>query len=126
MILTTSTTRHGVVDRLGVYATGNLGPHRPSNGLDPLKGLFVDHGSGILQASPDVRTQISKDRLVIPPVTVTTQSAEAAAQLVVEQAGCNLRRDAEDRRILDDVGQGHYGRIMHSQADVGGWPELKR
>ena len=66
---------------------------------------------------------------------VTTQLAEAAYESVLQQAGCSLKRDLVDVRIIDEIRQGTatYGRswagggkgIIDSQADVGGWPELK-
>ncbi len=51
--------------------------------------------------------------------------AEEAARLVLEGAGCSNKRDAVDVRILDDIRQMHLGRIVASQDDVGGWPELR-
>jgi hypothetical protein len=44
---------------------------------------------------------------------------------VLKQAGCSHRPDAVDRRILDDVRQFRTGRILRSQSEVGGWPELE-
>src|SRR5690606_20795542 len=53
-----------------------------------------------------------------------TTSAERAYSAVLASAGAVLpRRDAVDRRIVDDVRQGR-GRIIDSPRDVGGWPEL--
>src|SRR5207247_1396889 len=53
-----------------------------------------------------------------------TQSATKAAELVLDRAGASLRRDAVDRRVIDDVR--HYrGRLIDSQEQVGGWPALR-
>lgn len=56
-------------------------------------------------------------------------SAEDAFKAVVLHAGASLNRDAVDRRIMEEVQQGTYtygdNGIINSQADVGGWPELK-
>ena len=44
---------------------------------------------------------------------------------MIASAGANLpSRDAVDRRIIDEL-KNRTGRIINSQADVGGWPELK-
>ncbi|OMP30968.1 pectate lyase [Mangrovimonas sp. DI 80] len=59
---------------------------------------------------------------------VETQSAEDAYQLVLQQAGASLRRDAVDERIVNDAktGTASVGNgIIDSQVQVGGWPELK-
>jgi hypothetical protein len=43
---------------------------------------------------------------------------------VLQHGGASLpRRDAVDRRILEDV-VNRTGRIIDSQTEVGGWPEL--
>ena len=54
-----------------------------------------------------------------------TQSAEAAAKLVLAQAGASLHRDAVDQRVTEDV-RNRRGRLLDSQTEVGGWPELHR
>jgi hypothetical protein len=75
-------------------------------------------------------------RTSFPAAFVTTQSAAAARELVLAQAGATLpRRDAVDERILAEVrtGTATSGRsfsgggngIIDSPTDVGGWPELK-
>ncbi len=53
-----------------------------------------------------------------------TQSATEAAELVLAHAGASLHRDAVDRRVIDDV-RHHRGRLIDSQAQVGGWPVLR-
>jgi len=56
---------------------------------------------------------------------IETQSATDAFQSVMLCGGASLpRRDAADRRIVDDV-RNRKGRIINSQTEVGGWPELK-
>jgi pectate lyase len=55
---------------------------------------------------------------------VETQSADEALRLVLASAGAILpKRDAVDERILDDA-RNRTGKIINSQADVGGWPTL--
>jgi len=56
---------------------------------------------------------------------IVTQDAPTAYQAVLESGGASLpRRDAVDRRIVEDVVKG-AGRIINSQREVGGWPELR-
>jgi hypothetical protein len=56
--------------------------------------------------------------------TPQTQSAQAAAELVLTHAGASLRRDAVDQRVVANVRQ-HAGKVIDSQTEVGGWPELR-
>lgn len=56
---------------------------------------------------------------------IKTDSAESAYERVLSLAGASLpNRDAVDLRVVNDVRQG-TGSTINSQADVGGWPELK-
>jgi len=70
---------------------------------------------------------------VVAPVN--TQPAEEAFELVLQGAGASLSRDSVDSRIVQEIrtGTAKFGNsfrgggngIIDSQADVGGWPELK-
>lgn len=62
------------------------------------------------------------------------QTAEEAYETVLAKAGCSLRRDAVDARIVEEVRKGTYTHkgsngstngLIDTQEDVGGWPELK-
>ncbi|MCR9064387.1 MAG: pectate lyase [Cytophagales bacterium] len=56
---------------------------------------------------------------------VQTDNAKMAYQRVLEWGGASLpKRDAVDIRIVNDV-RNRSGKIIASQKDVGGWPELK-
>jgi len=56
--------------------------------------------------------------------TVTTQSAIEAYELVLAGAGATLpARDAVDRRIIEQI-RTRNDRLIDSQTEVGGWPEL--
>ncbi|MFN3557924.1 MAG: polysaccharide lyase family 1 protein [Brevundimonas sp.] len=52
-----------------------------------------------------------------------TETPEAATAAVLERAGASRVRDAVDLRIIEGV-RSRSGRIIDSQAEVGGWPEL--
>ena len=56
--------------------------------------------------------------------TPATQSAMDAAELVLAKSGASFRRDAVDIRVTDDV-RNRRGRLLDSQKEVGGWPELR-
>jgi hypothetical protein len=53
----------------------------------------------------------------------STQSAEAAYELVLAQAGASKARDAADERVIAGIKERTHKRI-DSQKEVGGWPEL--
>jgi pectate lyase len=53
-----------------------------------------------------------------------TESAQKALKEVLAHAGASLKRDAVDERLERDV-KAHEGRVIDSQDQVGGWPELK-
>lgn len=119
--------KHGVIDRLKVFVSGNAGPHRRAATDDEWAGVLTDEKERRLvrTASPELRAQMAAQRLFTPPVPVTVESAEAAYARVLAEAGCNLKRDAFDERILANVRAKKFGVVVKSQADVGGWPDLK-
>lgn len=51
------------------------------------------------------------------------QTAEEAYETVLAKAGCSLRRDAVDKRIVEEVRSGK-GSLIDLPSDVGGWPDL--
>lgn len=53
-----------------------------------------------------------------------TQTSEKAFELVLRLAGASFARDAVDIRVVNDVKKG-TGKLIDSQKEVGGWPELK-
>lgn len=64
----------------------------------------------------------------IPVIEVETKTAADAYEAVLASAGASFHRDAVDDRIVKEVraGEATFGSgIIDSQADVGGWPELK-
>lgn len=61
-----------------------------------------------------------------PPVPVTVHSAADALKIVIAGAGASLRRDAIDIRIIDELSSmGTKGKIIKSEAEVGGIAEIK-
>jgi len=57
----------------------------------------------------------------MPPVTA--DPAPRAFERVLASAGASLARDAVDARVVETVRNG-TGRLIDSQKEVGGWPEL--
>lgn len=53
-----------------------------------------------------------------------TESAASAYERVLQQGGASHVRDAVDLRVLKQVSS-RTGRIIDSQTEVGGWPELR-
>ena len=117
--------KHGVSSQVRVYVAGNVGPHRPQDAGDQLALVFTETRQPIATADAAVRAQIVAAPLFSPPIPVTTERPVDVYQRVLDEAGCNHRRDAVDQRIIANVKARTFGRIVKSQADVGGWPELK-
>ncbi len=63
----------------------------------------------------------ASDRFEFPQVE--TDDAGTAYRRVLGEAGCSLVRDPVDARIISEV-MCEGGRIIDSQEQVGGWPEL--
>jgi hypothetical protein len=66
-----------------------------------------------------------------PSYDVNTQSAQDAFETVLAKAGCSLKRDAIDTRIVKEVRDGSYTYtgiksgtkgIIDTPSHVGGWP----
>lgn len=112
-----------------MYADGNFVWGYPQ--------ISADNWNGGIDFDKDGGASIETLRVLKPyPVApVATQTAESAFDSVLLQAGCSHRRDSVDLRIIDEIrnGTATYGKswdgggkgIIDSQADVGGWPELK-
>jgi hypothetical protein len=82
---------------------------------------------GVEGKSPDA----SVISTAVPVVAIPEEAAEAAFTRVLADAGASHRRDALDRRIVEEVATGtaSYGKnqdgIIDTQQDVGGWPALE-
>lgn len=81
---------------------------------------------GVVPADPWSLTTGVLNRLAepLPVAPVTPDPAAAAYKRVLASAGASKPRDSVDARIVADV-QTRKGRIIDSQHDVGGWPDLK-
>jgi len=91
------------------YFAGNWMNHaEPADPWSLVTGVQAD---GYRQTAP------------IPMAPVTTEPADGAFRAVLAKAGAGRVRDSVDERIMAGVAKGQ-GRIIDSQDDVGGWPEL--
>jgi hypothetical protein len=70
-----------------------------------------------------VQAQLATERLFSPPIPVNIEPAGKAFERVLAEAGA-MPRDAVDRRIVENVRQRRFGRIVKTQDEVGGWPDL--
>lgn len=111
-----------------MFLAGNFVWGFPDVSADNWKGVdFQPDGDATLAT-----LRVAKPYVVAP---VTTQSAEAAFELVLAKAGCSLTRDSVDQRVVNEIRTGtakfgeRYGGggkgIIDSQKEVGGWPELR-
>ena len=111
-----------------MYTSGNFVAGFPDVSADNWKGIDFDSKG---QAS-ETTLRVDQPFVVAP---VKTQSAEAAYELVLARAGCSLKRDSVDTRIINEIrtGSAKFGEtyrgggkgLIDSQKAVGGWPELR-
>ena len=84
--------------------------------------------NGVVPADPwslVTGVAIPANRLAAPVevAPVAPDPAPSAYRRILAGAGASRTRDAVDLRVLSEVAQ-RTGRLIDSQADVGGWPEL--
>ncbi len=111
-----------------MYLSGNFVYGFPDVSAENWKGVDFAPGG---DASP-ATLRVDQPFVVAP---VTTQSPQAAYELVLAGAGCALVRDSVDRRIIEEIrtGTASFGEsyagggkgIIDSQKAVGGWPDLR-
>jgi pectate lyase len=65
-----------------------------------------------------------KSGQAFPVAPLEADPAATACPRVIDIAGASLVRDAVDQRLINDFKQ-RKGRIINSQQEVGGWPELR-
>lgn len=118
--------KHGVTDALRVFVAGNVGPHWLVLGRrsDARAGVFTDTKLPIQDSAAEVQRQWAPQKLFSAAVPVTVEPADVAYERVLTEVGASRVRDAVDERILANVRGRRFGRIVKSQDDVGGWPQL--
>jgi hypothetical protein len=128
---TSEKVRHRIFEqkdpRGKMYASGNFVWGFPEVTADNWKGMDYSPGGEASEAT----LRVNQPFIVAP---VKTQPAEEAYEAALVDAGCSLRRDAVDQRIISEIrtGTARYGEtyagggkgIIDSQKAVGGWPDL--
>lgn len=100
-----------------IYQSGNRSDSNVNGKLDG-KDIGWDMVNGLY-------TRSDTPFPVPEPYAVATEPANEAYERVLQSAGAMpWRRDAVDRRVVEGV-RAQSGRIINSQSQVGGWPELK-
>ena len=108
----------GSVEPGKFYLTNNYMDGSLTVTNDNWKGVYPDESSKIEQCKATSRWTDGLTALK------NEQTAIAAYETVLAKAGCSLRRDSIDVRIVNDVREGK-GSLIDTQSQVGGWPELK-
>ena len=73
------------------------------------------------------KTTLVKDPSVMPASKVKVDKADDAWKIVMAEAGCSLKRDAVDKRIISYFKSlGKKGQIFKTEADAGGQPDVKQ
>ena len=96
------------------------------NYVDGFPEITKDNWAGGVQCKALDSVHIFK--AVPMRVDIPEESAEQAYLAVLAEAGASFKRDALDRRIIEEVRSGKptYGDgVIDSQTTVGGWPDLK-
>ncbi len=93
--------------------------------IDDLKLVEFSDTKGRENLVKTAEAQQSKAPLFTAPVPVPPKDAETVLKEVLENVGCSHQRDSVDLRILADVRSKSFKDVVHSQAEVGGWPKLE-
>jgi pectate lyase len=99
------------------------------------KGNLADlNCDGLLNGRPVVEAEFSDSNggpvfvaepFLHPPVPVRVEAADVAYRKIVAGAGCSLRRDSVDRRLIAELSSlGKTGRISRTDQEAGGLGEL--
>ncbi len=110
-----------------VYLANNVMDGAPSVTANNWTG--VSYSGGCAESDCRVNTRYSFSACM-----TDEQTAEAAYETVLDKAGCSLKRDLADARVVSEVRAGTYtykgsngstGGLIDSQEDVGGWQNYK-
>jgi len=88
--------------------------------------LLVDRETRVTDSWATIENATPLHRLGEPfaVINITTDLPEEAFEKVIARAGATLpQRDSVDARVIEDVRK-NTGRIINSQTEVGGWPDL--
>jgi len=97
-----------------LYQADNIATDRDGRPL-PLLGRYRNATGTVIEVGKSVAM----------PADITPLAASAVSEAVLAHAGARpWDRDAVDRRLVDEVRSGR-GRIIDSEADLGGYPRVE-
>ncbi len=110
----------------GGFAKGNTNAH-----VYAADNYLADNRSGKLDGKliePAALSSMTSEKkpFAVPPVAVTVDVPAIAYEKIVASAGCSLRRDAVDTRLIDELTSlGKKGKLIRDPAEVGGFGDIK-
>lgn len=111
-------------DTLVTISNGsNINNRRPSASDPEWDAIGCSSGCGAYMREPAPIAWRSATAFDFPLKDVATMTADAVKSGVLNHAGANLRRDAVDIRLFNDVLNGTGG-FIDCPSEVGGWPVL--
>jgi pectate lyase len=117
-------TKVGSEDKLKLFLTGNIFQENPAATRDNYLAITFDRWK-----EPNYR-HMSLDRIRadqefdVNGAKPQTEAAADAYELVLQNAGASLHRDAADERLVKGV-RDRSNRLINTTDEVGGWPTLK-
>jgi pectate lyase len=117
-------TKVGSKDKLRLFLTGNIFEGNPAATKDNYLAITFDRwkdGGYERMSLPQIRVDAE---FAVDGARVRTESAARAYELVLQNAGASLHRDAADERLVKGV-RDRTNRLIDSQDEVGGWPALR-
>lgn len=121
--------------RLYLSDNYHAGSYATAINADNWSGIYWHNGTDVgdvAGAKMSALQPIKKDD--VTSCYTTTQTADKAYALILDNAGASLKRDAVDVRLVDDArngkatytngGNGSTNGIIDTQTAVGGWPTL--
>ncbi len=109
---------------LGAYLAGNVFAAHPDWTADNHLAIDFERWSKGNYLHTSLAAIRASEPFDVGAAAPATDTADVAYQRVLAGAGASLRRDAADRRLVDGVRAGTH-RLIDSQRQVGGWPDLK-
>ena len=111
------------------YAETHSRGYLSGNYIEGNKDFTRDNYSAVTYTNSGKRGSTTREKFALDEELVTgknkpiTHSARQAYQLVLQNAGSSIKRDAVDVRIVAGI-KDRTNRLIDSQDEVGGWPQL--
>jgi len=101
-------TKHGVTLNILIHASGNFLSYSRWRALASVRPPFWTHEDDHL----GLDSLLSEHLLFTTPASSKPDSAEVAAARVLAEAGCSIYRDAMDQRVIDDVQNRRFSKVV--------------